>query len=95
MYGPKAMVPIASVPEIPQSKKYFVQSWVKEFKKWLPNRNLRVYHVDQNSKISVSLIIYGVFTQNYHIYLPTSWPSFWGELQLEKIITRQNESLDT
>ncbi|XP_064461046.1 DNA repair and recombination protein RAD54B-like isoform X2 [Ornithodoros turicata] len=28
-----------------------VKNWVKEFKKWLMNRNLRVYHVDQNNKI--------------------------------------------
>ncbi|KAH6932353.1 hypothetical protein HPB50_004882 [Hyalomma asiaticum] len=28
-----------------------VKNWVKEFKKWLQNRNLRVYHVDQNNKI--------------------------------------------
>ncbi|KAH7960971.1 hypothetical protein HPB49_025484 [Dermacentor silvarum] len=52
-----------------------VKNWVKEFKKWLQNRNLRVYHVDQNNKIDVFLnqpSIYPVLILSYEMYMRVS-----------------------
>ncbi|XP_075540713.1 DNA repair and recombination protein RAD54B-like isoform X2 [Dermacentor variabilis] len=52
-----------------------VKNWVKEFKKWLQNRNLRVYHVDQNNKIDVFLSqpsTYPVLILSYEMYMRVS-----------------------
>ncbi|XP_037513099.1 DNA repair and recombination protein RAD54B [Rhipicephalus sanguineus] len=52
-----------------------VKNWVKEFKKWLQNRNLRVYHVDQNNKIDVFLnqpSTYPVLILSYEMYMRIS-----------------------
>nr|XP_037284031.1 DNA repair and recombination protein RAD54B-like [Rhipicephalus microplus] len=52
-----------------------VKNWVKEFKKWLPNRNLRVYHVDQNNKIDIFLndpSMYPVLILSYEMYMRAS-----------------------
>ncbi|XP_077532436.1 DNA repair and recombination protein RAD54B-like isoform X2 [Haemaphysalis longicornis] len=49
-----------------------VKNWQKEFKKWLPNRNLRVYHVDQNNKIDVYLkqpASFPVLILSYEMYM--------------------------
>ncbi|KAL1440382.1 hypothetical protein MTO96_009426 [Rhipicephalus appendiculatus] len=52
-----------------------VKNWVKEFKKWLQNRNLRVYHVDQNNKIDIFLndpSMYPVLILSYEMYMRVS-----------------------
>ncbi|KAK8781646.1 hypothetical protein V5799_017014 [Amblyomma americanum] len=52
-----------------------VKNWVREFKKWLVNRNLRVYHVDQNNKIDVFLkqpSLYPILVLSYEMYMRTS-----------------------
>ncbi|CAN7986196.1 unnamed protein product, partial [Ixodes hexagonus] len=52
-----------------------VKNWVKEFKKWLPNSNLRIYQVDQKNKIEGFLrqpSLFPVLILSYEMYLRVS-----------------------
>ncbi|XP_042146804.1 DNA repair and recombination protein RAD54B isoform X2 [Ixodes scapularis] len=52
-----------------------VKNWVKEFKKWLPNSNLRIYYVDQKNKVEGFLrqpSLYPVLILSYEMYLRVS-----------------------